>query len=130
MNSTGFVDWFLNLGIRYPDLVALAVGMLAGTAGAVLLEMFAFPLTWTKRQRKGAMVLATILISLALSSILWGALNSAASAKLRWIASLCVAILNPFLTVWIAKVVSHYVPWFNSVWALVINDDNEHDPVP
>lgn len=130
MNSTGFVEWFLNLGTHYPDLVALCVGALSGTAAAVLLEMFAFPLIWTKRQKKGAMVLSTILISLALSSVLWGALDGADTAKLRWITSLCVAILNPFLTVWAAKVLTHYVPWFNSVWALAITNENEHDPLP
>lgn len=126
----GFIDWLLNLGAAWPDLLSLFVGILSGTALSVLFETFICPEKWPRRMRQGYTVLIAIAGSVVLSSLMWGVMDPADTGKMRWVVSTCVAIPSPFVMVWLSKVLSRYVPWINSVWSLDPPDPNDHDPVP
>jgi len=129
MEST--VNWILNLGAAWPDLLSLLVGILGGTALSVLAELFAIPEEWSRRHRKGATVLVAIAGSIVLAALMWGVMDPADGGKMRWIVSTCVAIPSPFVMVWLSKILSRYVPWINSIWSLDPPErDDQHDPVP
>ena len=114
-----FLDWIVNLGSHYPDLLCLAVGSLVGYTLTVMVESYFLPVAVTPdsiRKQKGLTFLFCWLVSGAASAILWVFLDPADPPAMRIAVSYVVGVLSfpgyPFL----AKVATSIWPRVGSAW--------------
>lgn len=103
---------------QYPALLAIILGTFASWTAATLLEQVFLPTHWSPRELKQATVMANLVFGTAISAITWHFLAPKDPRGFRIAVSFTCALISPFSYVWVARVLSHYIPWFQSAWQL------------
>lgn len=111
-----WVNEVLAYGKQYPELAAIAIGMLLSWAPGVILEQWFLPLTWDCRRKKQVTLSVTVFSALIVSAVVWHAFDATDSKTLVFIVSFFAAIGAPFVHIWIAGWLDKHVSWFNSVF--------------
>jgi hypothetical protein len=95
----GVVDWLLNLGTHYPDLLILVVGSAVGYALTVALERYFLPVVQDPgaiRAQQGATFIFCWLTSGTAAALLWWALDPLDRMAVRVTVSYLVGVLGFF----------------------------------
>lgn len=111
-----WVTEVLAYGKQYPELAAIAIGMLLSWAPGLILEQWFLPLAWDERHTKQVSLTVTVISALIVSAVVWHALDATDSRSLVIVVSFFAAIGAPFVHIWIAGWLDKHVSWFNSVF--------------
>ena len=101
------INWALNIGTNYPDLVAILVGTCAGVIMGVPLETWFIPETWPRRKQQGVTFLLTIGMSWVFSVAGWSQIDPKDPLRVDIVWSFLAAPiawwLYPKVGAWITK---------------------------
>jgi len=113
------VNWLLNLGQNWPDLVALGTGSLVGYVFTAMIELYFLPILTNeaeKRRQKGLTFLLCWFASTACSTILWAFMDPKDPVAMRVSVSCIVSILSFAGYPLIAQVATNFFPRLGSAW--------------
>jgi len=113
------INWALNVGSHYPDLMCLMVGSLSGYLLTVVLELWFLPTVTepdAKRRQQGYTFLFYWLMATGASSIMWWAIDPVDQFHVRLVVSLVVSVFGFFGYPMIARALSAKYPSIGSAW--------------
>ena len=111
-----FLNYLLGLSHQYPELVALGLGSLLSWAPGLVLETWFLPESWPDRKMKQVTLGVTMLVAFTASHVLWRVLDPADTASTVNLISLIAALSAPMVHVMVAKILTHYFPYLDSVF--------------
>lgn len=104
-------DWLLHLIQTYPELIAIATGLIAPMALTQMLYLWWYPATWTTRECFQVTSVVDLLFCGLFTSNLWHYLDQKDQHGLIVVSSIAVAFCAPLAHTVVLRFVMHRWPW-------------------
>ena len=119
-----YLNKLLDLWVHYPDLIILILGTAVGFLLTTALERYYLPTVTdpdAKRRQQGLTFLFCWGMSVAMSELLWWALDPADSVRIRTVVSVTTGVIGSFFYPALARYLTAKFPIIGSAW----NDDKK-----
>ena len=116
MDIKGWADWVLALIGQWPDTTALVIGAGLSWAPGFILETWFLPVTWPDRRMKQVTLSVTAAVALLTSYVIWRSLDSSDTKTMTLVVCAAAACAAPFIHMAVAATITHFFPWFDSVF--------------
>lgn len=111
------IEWLLAMGVGWPDVTSVSVGTVSAWSIALILEFMLSGNGYNELKVRKAVVASTVICAWFCSALLWSMWDPIDPLRTVVIVTGVLAPISPISYVVVAKLLSKYVPWINSLWA-------------